>query len=449
MAKTKPELLLRIEQDGVVTQRLLRGNERVTIGRHPKTDVTIHGEKYPKRHVLFSGKNGHFQANLTGFMQGEVVARESRLSFRDMIIHDLLEQRGGAFVYPISDGKRGMITFGDVKIVFQCQQASPEAARVKPESFAAYSWFYATFRGLGRDLAFKSILLFFVLAHVFLMRYITGLPADVSARPDVTRVPERLARIIVRNPEPARTQAGRTAVGAAAGEEETESAEAEESSSGRKSGGGKKPEAQGVLGLLTGIGSSSQSNNLADFLLDEGLARELDEAISSTDLTVGRGNGESSGGSDFDALFSLGGDGDGSGGIDDLLDDLGGDGTGVSLGKKGSIEVDRISGIKGSEAALGQRTEESVRTVMLSYTGRLTYIYNKYLKLNPELSGKMVVEVEIAADGSVSGVKLVSSSMGQPEFEQEILSFVRRWKYAAIEQGTVSVTYPLFFNKAG
>ncbi|MFQ5675712.1 MAG: TonB family protein, partial [bacterium] len=79
--------------------------------------------------------------------------------------------------------------------------------------------------------------------------------------------------------------------------------------------------------------------------------------------------------------------------------------------------------------------------------GRLTYIYNKYLKHDAGLSGKMVVEVVIAADGHVSNVKLVSSDLHKPEFEREVLNFVRKWKYEAIDQGDVTVTYPLVFNK--
>ncbi len=444
MARTRKQLLLRIEQGGAVTLHKLLANESVSVGRHPGNDVTVYGEAYPKKHILFAGKKSHFQVNLKGFMQGEVVSREARLSFRDMILHDLLARKGDSFVYAIGVGKKGVVHFGDTKIVFQCEEVSAAAVKAaRVEKFAGFSWVRATFRDLGNDLPFKVVLLFFVILNTFFVRYLTGLPTSPRTNVDLARVPERLARIIVRNPEPAtieraRVNAGGQAEDQAAGESE-ESSEAVE-----RSRRNRRPEAQGVLGLLTGIGASSQSNNLADFLLDKGLARELDEAISSTDLSVGRGNGS---GDDFDELFALG-DSDTGGGIDDLLQDVGG-GDGISLGEKGQIQVDRIGGMRGNQAALGQRSEESVRAVMLSYTGRLTYIYNKYLKIEAGLNGKLVVEVEIAANGSVARAKLVSSSVNHPEFEQEVLSFVRRWKYDAIEQGTVTVTYPLFFSKVG
>jgi len=57
--------------------------------------------------------------------------------------------------------------------------------------------------------------------------------------------------------------------------------------------------------------------------------------------------------------------------------------------------------------------------------------------------------VVIAASGAVSSIKLLSSSLNKPEFEREILNFVRKWKYEAIDEGTVTVTYPLVFNKIG
>jgi hypothetical protein len=44
---------------------------------------------------------------------------------------------------------------------------------------------------------------------------------------------------------------------------------------------------------------------------------------------------------------------------------------------------------------------------------------------------------------------MVSSSMRQPEFEREILSYIQTWQYGVIEEGTVTVTYPLVFNKVG
>ena len=163
--------------------------------------------------------------------------------------------------------------------------------------------------------------------------------------------------------------------------------------------------------------------------------------MSTTALQIGKSNGKA--GDDLNDLIAAS---EAGGGIEDILGDLN-QVASVSFGEKGRISVDRIGSLSGIGAGLGRRSEDSVRRVMLNYTGRLTYIYNKYLKQQPDLGGKMVVEVVIAARGAVSSVKLISSSLNKPEFEREILNFVRKWKYEAIDEGTVTVTYPLVFNK--
>lgn len=440
MRKSQGQLSLKIEQGESVVHRILARNDSISVGQHPYCDITIYGKHFPKRHILFAGRNNHFQIYLKDYMRGEVIADKSRLSFHDMLAHGLLPPKGDDFLYHITAGKNGVVQVGDARITFQCT-AEPIQ---KPARFAGFSWGYATAKELTKDWPFKTILVFMIVLHVFLMKYISGFPIDINSRIGRNNiVPERLARIIVRNPGAGNDAETKKGVQQAA-DEPVDSGEDETTEAAEPSGSA-RPETQGVLGLLTGLGTADQSNNLADFLLDKGLAKELDEVISDTRLTVGNGKDDSSGTSAFDELFAAT---DLAGSIDDVVkttesvDNF-------SLGRKGQIQIDQVGGMRGSEAALGKRSEESVRSVLRSYQGRLTYIYNKYLKRHPDLQGKMVVEVIITARGTVSKVKLISSSMGQPDFEREVLNFVRKWKYASIDQGQVTVTYPLFFSKVG
>ena len=434
MAKSVKQLLVKIEQSGKVSHRRLRKRDRLTIGQHPNNDVTIYGEHFPKRHDLFKRKNNHFQLNLNKHMRGEVHAGESRLSFHDMIAHQLLPLKKDSFTYPITEGKKGIIVAGDAKITFQFVDSTQEAAQTLPK-FKGYSWTYATFKDLGRDLPFKIVLIFMIVLHVFILRYMNTLPTDITTQVNAIRVPERLAKIIVKNApvgfkdKDSIVRRGR------------EDAEETDIAGKDKKGSEAPPERQGILGLLTGVGGTEQSSPLADFLLDKGLVEEMDEVMSATALQIGRSNGKAE-----DELNDLIAASEAVGGIEDILGNVD-QVESVSFGEKGRISVDRIGSLTGTGTGLGKRSEDSVRRVMLNYTGRLTYIYNKYLKHQSDLGGKMVVEVVIAASGAVSSVKLISSSLNKPEFERETLNFVRRWKYEAIDEGTVTVTYPLVFNK--
>jgi len=441
MAKKTEQLLLTIEQNGKVFHHRLN-KDRFTVGKHPNNDITVYSEQYPRRHVLFEKRNHHYQLAFKKFMKGEVVAKRSRLTFEDLLVHNLLPRKDDNYVYPITRDKQGHVYIGDAKISFRVV-TEPVKELVDPriENFHGYSWALATLKDLGRDLTFKAILLVVIVFNVFLVSAINKMPVKPRNEATLPKVPDRFARIIVRNPAAeSPTDLGKGAVKA----REARKKEGEEAKRNRSEKGTEtvRPESQGVLGLLTGTGSTGQSNSLTEFLLDKGLARELESVMNTSDLDIGMGS--NSGDLDLDALIATSELG---GGIDDIVEEVD-EVEGVELGEKGQIQVDQISGMSGSQEALGQRSEESVRLVLAQYTGRLTYIYNKYLKHNPELRGKIVVEVEIGANGRVLSARVVTSTMNHPEFEREILNFIRRWRYEPIDAGTVTVTYPLFFAPA-
>ncbi|HEX9654626.1 MAG TPA: AgmX/PglI C-terminal domain-containing protein [bacterium] len=446
MAKLSKQLFLTIEQAGKVSQVRLNHEDHFTIGKDPHNDLTIYGDEYPARHTLFEKKNNHYQLRYRKFMNGEVEAGDSRLRFRDLILHNLLPKKDESYFYPLTQDKRGYILAGDAKITFQFVGADPEDPLLAElRNFKGYSWTYVTLKNLARDWQFKAILLLMFALHGLLLNYISQFKVDPTQRLKALDVPERFAKFIVKSPAEMGTEIGRAGSrGTGSEEEESGGEEAAQRNRDDLSKRETRPETQGVLGLLTGIGGSTQSSSLTDLLLDQGLVKELDAVMSSSNLQVGR---SSSNGGDIDP-DALVGTSPLGGGIDDILKDVN-QVESVSLGEKGQIQLDQIGGMRGTGGGLGKRSEESVRGVMMSYTGRLTYIYNKYLKKNPELRGKIVVDVTIAADGSVSSAKVASSTVSDEEFEREILNFVRRWKYPPIDEGTVTVSYPLFFNKVG
>ena len=93
------------------------------------------------------------------------------------------------------------------------------------------------------------------------------------------------------------------------------------------------------------------------------------------------------------------------------------------------------------------RTQSDIRKVVASYLGGLRYLYNKALRNNPSLRGKVVVRFEIAPSGRVTQTNLVSSTMGSPPLEKQILANIRKWKFPPVsdKHGAVKVTYPFVF----
>lgn len=105
-----------------------------------------------------------------------------------------------------------------------------------------------------------------------------------------------------------------------------------------------------------------------------------------------------------------------------------------------------IGGVSGDAAASGARDAGSVRRTVVRYQGRLKYYYEKELEINPSAQGKIVARITIAENGSVTNVSMVSSSLGSPRLEQQILGAIRSWQFPAIDAGSGSFTFTVPLN---
>jgi len=85
--------------------------------------------------------------------------------------------------------------------------------------------------------------------------------------------------------------------------------------------------------------------------------------------------------------------------------------------------------------------------VINSQQARMMYIYNKHLRINPEMRGKLNIDLTIEADGSVSKIAVVESNISSDEFIRELLGLLRRLHFEKITEGSVTVNLPLVFNR--
>ncbi len=104
--------------------------------------------------------------------------------------------------------------------------------------------------------------------------------------------------------------------------------------------------------------------------------------------------------------------------------------------------------IKGDAQEAKGRTYEAIGKVIKRQQARLVYVFEKFLKKNPDLSGKLVIKFTILSSGKVTNVSVVSSTIGNSEFESTITRYVKRWRFKAISGGAgdVTVTYPFVFT---
>ena len=188
-------------------------------------------------------------------------------------------------------------------------------------------------------------------------------------------------------------------------------------------------------------------------MIEDDLAQGLDQVISDQVMSTGKSlsTGRRSSGSadtDLNALLAMTAGEGSKNNIDEILkNDVAKNKPAVKLKKTGKVNVEQLGKISGSKEALGARTDESLRKALAENMGRLQYIYNKYLKTNPEIGGKVEIEVTINADGAVANAVVLGSEIAVEDFKREIIAAIRRWRYDAITQGQVKVVYPIIFIK--
>lgn len=95
----------------------------------------------------------------------------------------------------------------------------------------------------------------------------------------------------------------------------------------------------------------------------------------------------------------------------------------------------------------GSRSPESILRVIRTHIGGFRYSYDKALKTNAEIGGKISLRFTIAPSGDIVAIEIVSSSTGVASLDDEIKEKARRMKFDSIEKGNVTVTYAFVLDR--
>lgn len=91
------------------------------------------------------------------------------------------------------------------------------------------------------------------------------------------------------------------------------------------------------------------------------------------------------------------------------------------------------------------RTYEEVTLVLDRNKGAIYSIYNRALRKNPMLQGKVVLEITIDPSGRVASCKVISSELHNEALEQKLVSRVKLLNFGARSVEVMVVTYPIDF----
>lgn len=96
----------------------------------------------------------------------------------------------------------------------------------------------------------------------------------------------------------------------------------------------------------------------------------------------------------------------------------------------------------------GSRSREEIERVFDRNKGAIYALYNRALRSNPALEGKLVLRLTISPEGTVTFCEVVSSELGDPDLEQKLVQRVMLFQFDPKDVEPITTTKPIDFFPA-
>jgi len=202
---------------------------------------------------------------------------------------------------------------------------------------------------------------------------------------------------------------------------------------------------QGILAIATaaggtGAGNVAYSDVLRDITDGGGGVGDIGGVVEGTvGISVAGSGGERTRAAKGSG-YREGGEGVG---IDDMLAGGGVSSGGGSFERRGEIKL-TSENVKLTSGA-GSRDPESITAAINQQSASVEYCYQKRAKINPNLRGRIDLEVEIAPDGKVTRANVINSTLDDKDLDTCILRAIKRWRFGAVDTGIVRIRVPFIF----
>lgn len=130
---------------------------------------------------------------------------------------------------------------------------------------------------------------------------------------------------------------------------------------------------------------------------------------------------------------------------------------GTSLSGRATTEVSNPVGGLGRNAGGARRTgssgrasrsREEIELVFDKNKGAIFALYNRALRMDPTLEGKLVLRLTIAPSGEVTFCEIVSSELGDEDLERKLVQRVKLFRFEAKDVEPITTTKPIDFFPA-
>ncbi|MCA9552415.1 MAG: AgmX/PglI C-terminal domain-containing protein [Myxococcales bacterium] len=442
--KNAPKVLrIGIVQRGkIIDEQEMKRRETVSVGTSDGATFTVVSDALPAKHDLFEydGKN-YFLRFLPG-MEGRIQQTGSQVfGFEDLRKAGKVVRRGDIDAVVMDDNTRGKVIIGkDITVLFQFK--TPLAAPVKPV-------LPADIRGSllqNIDAQFTAIFVMVALLQISIVTYARSLPYVEPT--SIDQIDQSYQKLIMpdRAPEPPQEA---VAENDTTGQDEAKKEEpkketpkkedtkksnqdSEASAKARKEAVAKQVAGKGLLKVL---GASGKGEGAISDVFSEGTGAmgDLGDAFSGiqgVDIADGSSEGGTRGG----------GSGEGVG-IGDLATSGGGS---VESGKKTEVAVKGSASAQAPEVD-GELSSAQISSVMKRQLTALRDCYERALKRDRTLKGKIVIRFEIDEQGRTTNIEF-EDSMGNKDVLTCIKGRAKYWRFPKPEGGSVFVAYPIVFT---
>lgn len=115
-----------------------------------------------------------------------------------------------------------------------------------------------------------------------------------------------------------------------------------------------------------------------------------------------------------------------------------------------SIGTQNAAGGATREGTSGRasRSREEIELVFDKNKGAIFALYNRALRQDPSLEGKLVLRLTIAPSGEVTACEVVSSELGDADLEQKLVQRVMLFRFEARDVEPITTTKPIDFFPA-
>lgn len=427
-----------IQGSKITEDRTLKKRGTVSVGQNATNTIVVPVSNLPPSFTLFEVTNDQYALCFTAQMEGKVTVNGQELTLQDAVSRKLATQRKDVYVLPLTDASRGKVTVGEVSLLFQFVAPPPAPPKVELPAEVRGS----IFKQLDR--LFFTILAASLLVHFSGATFIACQPPPVERELTLDELPDRFVKAMmpqVKPPPP--TAVADSGPKQDEPKEDTPKPTADKAGEKAPSSNQAKADLQAKVakaGLLKVIGSAAGGGGaLEDVLGGSSGVGDVASALSGAS-GVGVATAES---------LAAGGPKGGTAGTAAGIGDLGTSGGGnVALAEKGTATVRGGVSLSTPEVESSEVDREALAKFVRARKAAIQGCYEKELKRNPSLKGKVVVRFSISPSGRTKDIDIEENTLGNEAVASCIKTTIRGWVFPFKPESDVPVAYPFVFSPA-